>query len=103
MGTQWPEKAKRPEMVGSGSSGPSVTRRVALKGAAALAMATGTLELVGKVAHLPDRAGAAEAGAGAADASATALPDIQFDIGNFIAPAHSLGGVLMQLPPVNTV
>jgi len=85
------------------SSHSGVTRRVALKGAAAAAMAVGTLELVGKVAHLPNRAGAAEAGAGAGPAAAGALPDIQFDIGNFIAPARSLGGVLMQLPPVNTV
>jgi hypothetical protein len=66
-------------------------------------MATGTLELVGKVAHLPDRAGAAEAGTGTGNALATALPEIQFDIGDYIAPARSLGGVLMQLPPVNTV
>jgi hypothetical protein len=54
---------------------------------------------VGRAAHLPDRAGAV----GAADVSATALPDIQFDIGNFIAPARNLGGILMQLPPVHTV
>jgi hypothetical protein len=70
----------------------------------------GTLEIAGRVAHLPDRAGAAEAGRGRPDpragggaSPAAGLPDIQFDIGNFIAPAQSLGGILMQLPPVHTV
>jgi hypothetical protein len=91
--------AVRPEEAAPSSSKPSVTRRTALKGAAAMATAMGTLELVGKVAHLPDRAWAAEA----AETSAAALPDIQFDIGNFIAPARTFGGILMQMPPVNTV
>ena len=74
----------------------TVTRRNALKGAAALATAMGTLELVGKGAHLPERVAYA-------DVSAAALPDIQFDIGAFIAPVQNLGGIPMQLPPVHTV
>jgi hypothetical protein len=96
-----PEEATEPKS----SNGYTVNRRTALKGAAALATAMGTLELVGKVAHLPNRAGAAEArgGRGGNDVTAAALPDIQFDIGNFIAPAQSLGGIQMQLPPVHTV
>jgi hypothetical protein len=77
------------------------TRRTALKSAAALATAVGTLELVGKGAHLPERV------AYAADSDAvTPLvtpSDIQFDIGAFIAPVQNLGGIPMQLPPVNTV
>jgi hypothetical protein len=77
-----------------------LTRRTALKSAAALATALGTLELVGQAAHLPKRATAAAEGAAVAVA---ALPDIQFDIGNFIAPAQNLGGIQFQLPPVNTV
>jgi hypothetical protein len=84
----------------TGLAGRTVTRRGALKGAAALATALGTLELTGKLSFIPNRAGAT----GAHDAvEAAALPDIQFDIGSFIAPAQSLDGVLMQMPPVHTV
>jgi hypothetical protein len=79
---------------------PTLSRRTALKSAAALATAMGTLELVGRAARLPERTASA---AEAADVAAAALPDIQFDIGNFIAPAQNLGGIQMQLPPVNTV
>jgi hypothetical protein len=35
--------------------------------------------------------------------AATAFSDIQFDIGNFIAPAQSFGGVLVRFGPVYTV
>jgi len=62
-------------------------------------MATGTLELAGRLAHLPDRAAAA----GGDALTASGLPDIQFDIGPFIAPAQSLDGVMMVMPPVHTV
>jgi hypothetical protein len=94
-----PEEASEPKS----SNGYTVNRRTALRGAAALAMAMGTLELVGRAAHIPDRAGAVGAQAVSRDATRAALPDIQFDIGNFIAPAQSLGGIQMQLPPVHTV
>jgi hypothetical protein len=77
-------------------AGHVLTRRAALKNAAALVTAMGTLELTGRLARIPDRVAAADVGT-------AALPDIQFDIGAFIAPARSLGGVLMQLPPVHTV
>jgi hypothetical protein len=90
-----PTEAEEPKS----STGHPINRRTALRGATALAMAMGTLELVGRAAHIPDRAGAV----GGPATTAAALPDIQFDIGNFIAPARSLGGVLMQLPPVHTV
>jgi hypothetical protein len=72
-----------------------LTRRTALKSAGALATALGTLELIGG-AVLPERALAAAA-------PAVTLPDIQHDIGAFIAPVRNLGGIPMQLPPVNTV
>jgi hypothetical protein len=73
-----------------------LSRRAALKNAAALATAMGTLELVGRLAHIPERVALASV-------DTLTLPDIQFDIGAFIAPARSLDGILMQLPPVNTV
>src|SRR5579859_8003020 len=38
-----------------------------------------------------------------AASTATAFSDIQFDIGNFIAPAQTLNGVLFRFGPVYTV
>jgi len=81
----------------SDPAGHVLTRRAAIKNAAALVTAMGTLELVGRLAHIPERVATADVG------PLVALPDIQFDIGAFISPARSLGGVLMQLPPVHTV
>ena len=81
----------------SDPAGPVLTRRSALKNAAALATALGTLELVGRVAHIPERVALADVG------TTATLPDIQFDVGAFIAPAQTINGVLVQLPPVNTV
>jgi hypothetical protein len=77
-------------------AGPVLSRRSALKSAGALATALGTLELVGRLAHIPERVAMA-------DVSTLSLPDIQHDIGAFIAPAQTINGVLVQLPPVNTV
>ena len=74
-----------------------ITRRTALQGTAALATAMGTLEMVGRLAHLPERVANAET------TTLAALPDIQFDIGAFIAPAQTINGIVVQLPPVNTV
>src|SRR6266851_1044798 len=70
------------------------TRRDALKGAGALAMAVSALEIAGPLAWTPQRASAA-----------TCLPDIQFDIDAFLAapPQTSATGVVFQLPPVHTV
>jgi hypothetical protein len=75
-----------------------VSRRTALKGGAALATAIGTLDFVGALTRMPARAGAAEI-----DAVTPNLPDIQFDIGRFIQPAQNVGGIQVQMPPVNTV
>jgi hypothetical protein len=80
----------------SDPAGPVLTRRAALRNAAAVATALGTLELVGRFARLPERVALA-------DASITTLPDIQHDIGAFIAPVQTINGVQVQLPPVNTV
>lgn len=54
------------------------------------------------------RSGRAEGGAAATlTADASGLPDIQFDLGNFIAPAQTLndgaGNIVAQLPPTHTV
>jgi hypothetical protein len=76
---------------------PMTTRRTLFKGAGGLAMALGTLRLVGPRITAPQRI----------QLDASSLPDIQFDIGAFIAPAQTLndggGNVQAQLPPRNTV
>jgi hypothetical protein len=78
-------------------SRPLITRRIALKGAGALALALGTVELAGKHAITPLRM----------VLEASTLPDIQFDIGAFIAAPKTLndggGTITVQLPPVHTV
>jgi len=81
------------------SSGNSWTpaRRTLLKGAGAMAMALGTLGLVGEKATVPRRMRLA----------ASSLPDIQFEIGAYIAPPQTLndggGNVVINQPPVHTV
>jgi hypothetical protein len=76
----------------------ALTRRTALKGAAAVTAGLGALELVGRAAHLPNRAAAAEG-----DVSIQALPDIQFDIGGFVAPVQTIEGLRVQFGPVFTL
>ncbi len=76
---------------------PVIGRRALLKGAAGLAVALGTVELAGRHAVLPRRI----------TLDASTLPDIQFDIGSFIAAAQTVndggGSVTMQLPPVHSL
>ena len=72
----------------TGRSGRAVTRRGALEGVAALATAMGTLELAGRLARIPRRVGSAAAAATAA----AELPDIQFDIGRYVAPTRNVEG-----------
>jgi hypothetical protein len=78
---------------------PVLTRRSALLNTAALATALGTLELVGQFGRPLQRVAAADT----VQPNAATLPDIQFDIGAFIAPAQTINGIVVQLPPVNTV
>ncbi len=72
-------------------------RRTLLKGAGAMAMALGTLRLVGEKAIVPQRM----------RLTASSLPDIQFQIGAYIAPPQTLndggGNVVINQPPVHTV
>jgi hypothetical protein len=69
------------------------SRRTALKGAAGVAAGLGTLELVGGLAHTTPRASAA---------ITPNLPDIQHDIGRFIAAPTTVNGIAVQFPPVFT-
>src|SRR6266496_3027601 len=70
----------------------SLTRRNLLKVGAAGALAT-QVSLLEQVALTPQRMALA----------AGALPDIQFDIGNFIAPAFTVNGVVVRFGPVYTL
>lgn len=75
----------------------AIGRRALLKGAGGLAVALGTIELAGRHAVLPQRL----------QLDASTLPDIQFNIGAFIAAAKTAndggGNVTFQLPPVHTL
>lgn len=74
---------------------PFISRRTALKGAGAMAMALTALEVAGPLGRTPARA---------AVAPAVTPSDIQFDIGAVSAPPQTSDtGVPFALPPVHTV
>ena len=72
--------------------GRAPSRRDVLKLGLAGALAT-ELSMLDQLVQLPVRL---------AMAAAPRLPDIQFDIGNFIAPAFTVNGVLVRFGPVFT-
>src|SRR6266516_7813213 len=72
--------------------GSAVPRRTVLKAGGALAAAAAAMNLLDAVAWRPLRSAA----------EAATLPDIQFDIGAFIAPARMINGVQFQFGPVYT-
>jgi len=74
----------------------ALSRRTVLKSAGALSAALATLELVGRGSKIPVRMPLA------AEPAAATLPDIQFDIGAFTAPATTVGGIPVKLGPINT-
>jgi hypothetical protein len=76
-------------------AGLSVKRRTALKAGGTIGAALATLGLVEAVAYRPLRQ--------QAKAANTPLPDIQFDIGNFIAPEQTIDGVAVRFGPVFTL
>lgn len=69
-----------------------IRRRTVLK-AGAVGTAAALAGMMDDVAWTPKRQALA----------ATALPDIQFDLANFIAPATTVDGVVVQFPPVFTL
>jgi hypothetical protein len=72
-------------------NGPRVSRRAVVK-AGALSFAVPGIGLIDQLAITPVRQVLA----------ATAPPDIQFDIGNFIAPAQNINGIPFRFGPVFT-
>lgn len=70
-----------------------VDRRTVLKAGAAAGGAAALMAMMDEVAWAPKRPALA----------AATLPDIQFDLGSFIAPATDVDGVTVQFPPVYTL
>jgi hypothetical protein len=68
-------------------------RRTVLKAGGTIGAAVAALNLVDAVAWKPLRS----------EAQAATLPDIQFDIGDFIAPARTIDGVEVRFGPVFTL
>jgi hypothetical protein len=92
-----PDAAPGPEASSRRPTTGALGRRAVLKGTAGLAVALGTVELAGRHAILPQRI----------EPVAATLPDIQFDIGAYIAAARTQndggGNITFQLPPVHTM
>jgi hypothetical protein len=85
------------------TTAPILTKPVSRRGLfrtggafAGVMAATGTLGLVNSLGWVPDRVAWA-------DTQAVNFPDVQFDIGAFVAPAQTIDGILVGLPPINTV
>lgn len=79
---------------GTDGRGGRPGRRAVLKGAGALAAALSTLELAGRAQAAPVRL--------PLTSTTVVLPDTQFDLNNFIAPAQTVDGVSIRLGPVFT-
>ena len=80
------------------------SRRKMLISGGALAAGFAGLEALRTLAVTPARVtGPAEASLAGAKAHRMDLPEIQFDIGAFTAPATTINGVLVALPPVFTL
>jgi hypothetical protein len=77
----------------------SVSRRAFLGSAAALGISVPQLRALDALAVTPARLAAAQS---PAKSPRQSLPDIQFDIGDYVSPAHRRDGVVMQFPPVYT-
>jgi hypothetical protein len=73
-----------------------VSRRGLLIGGGAAAGALALPEMLQQLSWIPNRLAHA-------DVTAAAFPDIQFDIGAFVAPAQTIDGIVVGMPPVHTI
>ena len=93
-----------PRKTGSRSGVLALSRRNLLVSGGALAAAVAGLEGLRKLATTPVRLSVDPANADLAGVHGRMdLPDIQFNIGNFTAPAVTVNGVLVAFPPVFTL
>jgi hypothetical protein len=83
----------RPGASGQGAQGAGITRRSLLGRAARLGVAASTLGALEALAWVPQRAAAAT----------TTLPEIQYAITKFLAPAFTVEGVKVRMGPLYTV
>ena len=81
----------------------AVTRRNLLISGGALAAAFAGLEGLRNIATTPVRLAVNPGKLGKAGMHGPQLPAIQFDIGNFTAPAITINGILVGFPPVFTL
>jgi hypothetical protein len=96
-----PARSAPPAPDGPGTGSPPtprvIGRRALFKGAGGLALTLATVRLAGEHAVLPERFKLA----------ASTLPDIQFNIGAYIAAAQTVndggGAITIQLPPVHSL
>src|SRR6185312_7127331 len=89
--SQMDAKSPRPELTEDAARIKRMSRRGMLKaGALGLASAS-TLGVLASSAKAPNRV---------AHAAPSTLPDIQFDISNFVAPVQTINNVLVQFGPV---
>jgi hypothetical protein len=77
--------------------GRPVSRRTLLRTGGAITGALGTLAVLQDFAIIPERVAWAD------EATATAFPDVQFDLAPFMPPAVTYDGVPVSMPPVHTV
>jgi hypothetical protein len=88
----------------SRTSSMAVSRRKLLLSGGGLAAAFAGLETLRHLAVTPVRLVADPGKLGRPDAHGSpGLPDIQFDISRFVAPAHTVHGINVQFPPVYTL
>jgi hypothetical protein len=88
----WNRSAEAAHAPGEYPGESAITRRTLLHRAAGLGVAASTLSALDLLVRLPERAVAAS----------KKLPEIQFQIEKFIAPAFGVEGVRVQLGPVYT-
>jgi hypothetical protein len=81
----------------------AVSRRALLVSGGGLAVAFAGVEALRNLAVTPVRLAVDPQSAGHRHQQGPVLPDIQFDIGNFIAPAQTVQTIMVQFPPVYTL
>ncbi len=98
-GPAWPEPAAGPQAPGA----LAVSRRKLLVSGGGLAAAFAGLETMRHLAATPIRLAVDREAIRQRFPGASNLPDVQFDLSAFIAPAQTVDGVIVAFPPVYTL
>lgn len=79
----------------TGKRNPNMSRRTVLKlGLGTLGLSTATLSAIESFSWIPERM---------AHAAPDSLPDIQYDIANYLPPAHNINGIPFRFGPVHSL